>query len=139
MTYIIHPPTPDSKRNKLCNTNALKINTWKWWEVIKFWKRYIDDVFGIWKGTERQFQVFVKELNKEAKKYGIQFADAQIGRKVHYLDIKLYLDDHNTIQYCLYRKETDARQFLNTASFHPPDVFKSVPFFQMLRVISRNS
>ena len=59
---------------------------------------------------------------------GIQFSDAQIGESVYYIDITIYLDD-----------ETDARKFLNTQSFHPQDVFRSVPFSQMLRVISRNS
>ena len=36
-------------------------------------------------------------------------------------------------------KETDARQFLHTDSFHPECVFTSVPFSQMLRIINRNS
>ena len=51
----------------------------------------------------------------------------------------IYLDDNNEIHYSIYRKKTDSRQFLNTESFHPVDVFKSVSFSQMLRVISRNS
>ena len=72
-------------------------------------------------------------------KYGIQFADAQIGKSVHYLDVELYLDDDGQIQYKLYRKETDARQYLNTGSYHPDNVFDSVPFSQMLRVIEQNS
>ena len=28
------------------------------------WKRYIDDVFGVWSGSERQFHIFVKTLNQ---------------------------------------------------------------------------
>ena len=36
-------------------------------------------------------------------------------------------------------KETDARLFLQTESFHPKHVFKSVVFSQMIRVIQRNS
>ena len=52
--------------------------------------------------------------------------------------ILLYLKD-GQIQYSLYRKKTDARQYLNTLSFHPPQVFDSVAFSQMLRVINRNS
>ena len=36
-------------------------------------------------------------------------------------------------------KETDARLFLQTESFHPKHVFKSVAFSQMIRVIQRNS
>ena len=118
---------------------ALQIHGWNWWKFITFWKRFIDDIFGRWKGTSRQFNLFVNELNNKAKEYGIQFSDIQIGKSVHFLDITIYLDDNGSIQYCLYKKKTDARQFLNTQSFHPQDVFRSVPFSQMLRVISRNS
>ena len=117
----------------------LGIKEWKWWARIPLWKRFIDDVLGKWVGTVRQFHMFVAALNEKAKPFGIQFADAQIGQKVHYLDVTIYIDEQREIQYCLYRKETDSRQFLNTNSFHPPDVFKSVPFSQMLRIIGRNS
>ena len=70
---------------------------------------------------------------------GIQFADAQIGTRVNFLDVSLYLDSEGQIQCFLFRKKTDARQYLNTASLHPPQVFESVAFSQMLRVIKRNS
>ena len=70
---------------------------------------------------------------------GIRFSDAQIGRFVKYLDVLLYIDDDGQIQYRLFRKETDARNYLHTSSFHPSHVFESVAFSQMVRVISRNS
>ena len=40
---------------------------------LKFWKRFIDDGFGIWKGTKRTFISFIAKLNKETNKYGINF------------------------------------------------------------------
>ena len=40
---------------------------WKW---IAFWKRFIDDILGIWTGTLRQF-----DLNALTAPYGIQFGD----------------------------------------------------------------
>ena len=111
------------------------------WQLICIWKRYIDDVFGVWTGTERQFHIFVKTLNKFAKRFGIQFGDCQFGKMVKYLDMKIfiYLNDDNVIEYSLYKKDTDARLFLQTDSFHPKHVFKSVVFSQMMRVIQRNS
>ena len=53
--------------------------------MIAFWKRYIDDILGIWTGTERQFDLFVTKLNKAAKPFGIQFGDCQFGKSVNYL------------------------------------------------------
>ena len=81
----------------------------------------------------------MSELNALAKPFGIQFAGEQIGNSVNYLDVNLYLDSCGQIQYKLYKKETDARNFLSPSSFHPNNVFDSVVFSQMLRVIDRNS
>ena len=109
------------------------------WKPIRFWRRFIDDILGKWYGTTRQFKLFVTKLNELAKPYGIQFGDQQIGKEVTFLDVKLYLDNDNTIQYRLHKKETDARLFLQPTSYHPEHVFSSVVFSQMIRVISRNS
>ena len=114
-------------------------NKMKNWSLINLWKRFIDDVFGVWSGTVRQFDVFVELLNKLAEPFGIKFADHQIGKSVHFLDLTLSLDTENQIQYRLYRKETDARNYLRTDSFHPQHVFNSVAFSQMIRIIERNS
>ena len=34
-------------------------------QAIRFWKRFIDDIVGIWRGTRRSFDNFVKQLNAE--------------------------------------------------------------------------
>lgn len=109
------------------------------WALILFWKRFIDDIIGLWVGSKRQFECFVTKLNHLAKPFGIQFGDSQFGRSVNYLDVTLSLDDSNNIEYRLFKKETDARLFLKTDSYHPAHVFKSVVFSQMIRVIQRNS
>ena len=108
---------------------------------IPFWKRFIDDCLGIWRGTERQFMNFVKKLNVEAKKFGIHFpvSEIQFGKSVNFLDVSLYLDEGNNIQYKGYTKPTDAKRFLKPQSFHPHHVFSSVPTSQMIRVFNRNS
>ena len=117
----------------------LKLREWSLWGLVRLWKRFIDEILGRWRGTERQFNNFVKELNRLAAPFGIQFADVQIDTTVNYLDVQLYLDEEGQIQYSLYRKKTDARQYLNTTSFHPPLEFDSVAYSQLLRVIKRNS
>ena len=114
-------------------------NKMKNWSLIKLWKRFIDDIFGVWTGTVRQFNMFVELLIKLAEPFGIRFADQQIGKSVNFLDLTLYLDPDNQIQHKLYRKETDARNYLRTDSFHPQHVFNSVAFSQMICVIERNS
>ena len=110
-----------------------------WDRLIALFLRYIDDCFLIWKGTARQFDHFVQKLNQLAAGFGIRFGSWELGKEVNFLDITLYLDSQNKIQYKLFTKPTDARNYLRTDSFHPKHVFNSVAFSQMLRVANSNS
>ena len=51
----------------------------------------------------------------------------------------MYIDDNNQIQWRSYTKPTDAKRYLRPQSFHPKNVFTSVPTSQMIRTIERNS
>ena len=53
-------------------------------EALRFFKRFIDDCIGVWRGTKRSFDSFVNQLNKEAAKYGIKFPikEIQFGKSV---------------------------------------------------------
>ena len=109
--------------------------------LVTFWKRYIDDCLGLWVGNKEGFDEFVTQLNEETAKFGISFPieEIQFGKSVNFLDLNIYLDEENKINYRLFIKPTDARRFLNPSSFHPKHVFNSIPFSQMLRIIKRNS
>ena len=108
---------------------------------LRFWKRFIDDGVGIWRGTRRGFEAFIRRLNKETNKYGINFPieEIQFGKSVNFLDVTLYIDEQNQIQFRSYSKPTDAKRYLRPQSFHPKNVFESVPLSQMMRTIERNS
>ena len=116
----------------------------RFWELILLWRRFIDDILGIWIGTTRQFTLFMIDLNTRAATFVINFDKYQIGQSVEFLDTRCYLQfdeetNSMTIQYRLFKKPTDARRYLRTDSYHPPHTFKSVPKSQMLRVIKVNS
>ena len=110
----------------------------KFWELIEEFVRFIDDVMGEWRGTEREFTLFLKELNKTTSTYGITFADYQIGKEVNFLDLTIYICE-NKIEHKLYVKPTDARRYLKPSSFHPSSVFRSVAYSQMKRMSNTNS
>ena len=76
-----------------------------------------------------------------SNKFGINFPvdEAKFGRSIDYLDVTIYLDDVNKIQYKSYSKPTDAKRYLNPQSFHPRHVFRSVPMSQMIRAFDQNS
>ena len=110
-------------------------------QAIRYWGRFIDDGIGIWRGTKRSFDNFMKQLNSETSKYGIYFPpnETQFGKSVHHLDLWVYLDDENTIHYRGYTKPTDAKRYLNPRSFHPRSIFNAIPYSQMLRTMRNNS
>ena len=112
-----------------------EFNKNEWSNTIALLKRFIDDLFGGWKGTRRQFDRFVNALNSFGKKYGIQFdsKDVQYGDSVNFLDVTVYKKKQNQICTRLYSKPTDAHRYLHRKSYHPQHTFKSVPFSQMRR------
>ena len=44
------------------------------WSLIDLWKRFINDVYGVWMGSTRQFNLFADLLNKLPEPFGIRFA-----------------------------------------------------------------
>ena len=110
-------------------------------DAVRFWKRFIDDCIGIWRGTQRSFINFVNQLNTETMKFGIKFpiSEIQFGKSIHIMDLFVYLENDNRIQYKGYIKPTDSKRYLNPNSFHPRSVFHSIPYSQMLRTLRNNS
>ena len=68
-------------------------------QAVRFWKRFIDDCLGIWRGTKRSFINFVTKLNTELMRYGINFplSEIQFGRSVHVLDLCVFLNEIKVI------------------------------------------
>ena len=77
----------------------LRIKEWAAWSRIRFWRRFFDDILGLWRVTVRQFEKFINELNKLSSMFGTRFGDHQIGTSVNYLDVTLTIDE-GFEQYC---------------------------------------
>ena len=72
-------------------------------------------------------------------KFGIRFPLKEVQFGVNSLDLTVYLEEDNTIQYRGYTKPTDSKRYLNPKSFHPRFVFDSILFSQLLRTVRNNS
>lgn len=97
--------------------------------------RYLDDIWGIWTGTLKEFDKFLDTLNShdssiklksEINKDSIQFLDTTIFKgpqytHTHRLDIKVFF------------KTTDTHALLHRHSFHPTHTFKGIVKAQLLR------
>ena len=104
-------------------------------------KRYIDDGVGFHTMTKRSFVNWRKMVSKRVMKFGklkIKDEDWNVPETktgpVNFLDIKFWLDTDKSLQTDLYRKPTDARQFLHFSSCHPNHTFSGVVYSQGLRL-----
>ncbi|XP_069466482.1 uncharacterized protein [Ambystoma mexicanum] len=102
-----------------------------WSFKILTWKRYIDDIFGIWCGTRDELDLFLEHLNSvnNTIKFTMEVGDPSL----HFLDVSLQIKEGH-IDTTVYHKPTDVNNLLHFSSFHPKPMLKSLPFSQMLRL-----
>jgi hypothetical protein len=92
--------------------------------------RLIDDIFGLYNGTEDELQAWVNFLNNShpSIKFTVEISTTQLP----FLDTLVYLDN-NIVKTKLYKKPTDNKQYLLFNSEHPFHVKKSIPYAQAIR------
>ena len=114
---------------------------------LKLLKRFLDDLFLLWRGTSKELHSFIEEINKIHP--CIQFSMNHTERKgeieedkcsckplseVPFLDTLCSIKG-NKIEVDLYRKETDKNQYLLLNSCHPRSVTLNIPFSLSLRIV----
>jgi len=94
--------------------------------------RYIDDIFGVFQGTEEDLQGYHKGLNTlhPDLKFTLEF-NAQ---KLPFLDTLVYVDKEGFLQTTVYHKPSNTHQYLHFQSSHHPNLKKSLPFSQGIRI-----
>ncbi len=94
------------------------------------WKRFIDDIFCIFQGTEQELLEFIEFLNsKSPPKFTYEYSR----HSVNFLDTTIYVENRK-IQTTLFVKETDSHSYLAFDSCHPKHNITSIPYSQLLRV-----
>ncbi|CAN7976819.1 unnamed protein product, partial [Ixodes persulcatus] len=95
-----------------------------------FYRRYIDDIFMIWTGTEDELNTFISEYNSVHS--SIRFTHNVSQQAISFLDVTVEIQD-NKLSTKLYRKPTDRQQYLNYDSCHPRHCKNSLPYSQAHR------
>ena len=103
-----------------------------------FFRRYIDDMFGIFHSDldPTTLDVFLNSLHPTVK-----FTLSTPSHSVPFLDLTIHIFD-SKIHTDLYCKPTDSHKFLSPLSNHPPHVFFSIVYgaaLRLLRICSRES
>ena len=94
-------------------------------DQIQFYRRYIDDVFGIWlrqPGDEATWNAF-KELTNASE---LEWDFTERARSVDFLDLTIRIGNDGLIQTSLYEKPLNLHAYLPPHSAHPSTA--SIPY-----------
>lgn len=96
-----------------------------------FFRRYIDDLFFIWVGTEESLKNFMNFLNYNPNNIKLDYHYSK--EQVNYLDVTVLIDSGNIITK-VYFKASDQNSYLSVHSGHHPTWLQIIPKGQFTRV-----
>ena len=91
-------------------------------ESIHTWKRFIEDIFIIWTGSNEEFKEFMSKINQIHPT--IKFTHEISDTKLAFLDITLYKGERfkstNILDLKTHIKGTNKQLYVHSTSYHPP-------------------
>ena len=98
---------------------------------LDFWKRFIDDIFFIFLGSNSQLKSLMTFMNTISPTIKYTFTYSK--QTVTFLDVKIYLSKNRKLKTKLYRKPTDCMTLLHFHSHHPLSCKEGIIYSQALR------
>ncbi|KAJ1151578.1 hypothetical protein NDU88_004358 [Pleurodeles waltl] len=98
---------------------------------IRLWRRYIDDILVVWKGSNELALDFTKWVN--TLDTNLRFSSSISDQEVSFLDLRITLRD-GYLHSSVYHKPTDRNSLLLYNSHHPKSLRDNLPFGQFLRI-----
>ena len=114
---------------------------------LSIFKRFLDDIFSIFKGSSKDLHKLFDDMNKIHK--SIKFTmnhtsptnesdedscDCPKQSSIPFLDVSCSIQN-GKIETDLHRKETDRNMYLLPSSCHPPAFSKNIPYSLCLRIV----
>ena len=97
--------------------------------------RYLDDIFGLWDKSEREFHYFLNILNSHHPR--IKLKHTLHLQQVPFLDTVVFFSEakegYKTLATKVYFKDTDRHSLLFNSSYHPRHTFSSIIKSQLIR------
>ena len=100
---------------------------------VKIWKRFIDDIFGLFLGSQRLFDKFYKKIVLQFRKYELEITSETSKESIVILDIDVF-KANNQLHTKEHRKETASNSYLRMGSAHADYTFKGIVKSQMYRL-----
>ena len=98
----------------------------------KVWYRFVDDIWGIWKGSKEEFMRFVEVCNGHEERIKVTFEICE--KEAVFLDVKVSRNEEGGIKTELYVKPTDRTRYLHKESDHPKHVKEGIAKGQFRRL-----
>jgi hypothetical protein len=108
----------------------------KWSNSLFFLRRFIDDKFGIWSGSEEEFKLFLQDLNSYSQ---LEWTSDGLSSSVDFLDLTITIDNNRKIVTKTFQKPTNLHLYIPPTSAHPPGVLKSIIFGNLRRYWQQNT
>jgi len=91
-----------------------------------FYKRFRDDVFGIWSHGEDELQKFLDHANEIDPNIRVDLRSNS--NQTEFLDTLVKVDSHGFVTTDLYKKPTDKHMYVNCKSNQPNSVKHAIPY-----------
>ena len=95
------------------------------------WRRFIDDIFAIYRGSEDELKETLEQLNTMHDT--IKFTYNYSSTSIDFLDTTVYVTTAGKLMTKLFRKPTDVNTYLHYSSYHPKAQRDSIPYGIALR------
>jgi hypothetical protein len=102
--------------------------------VFKYFKRFVDDIFGIWIGTSAEWENFKLALPFK----NLHWKTMDLALKADFLDLTLEIKNGHIVTKT-YEKPTNLFLYIPPTSAHSPGVLKSIIFGNVHRYWYQNS
>ena len=105
------------------------------------WKRYIDDIICIWRGTRNELETFLARLNTAHRT--LRFMWSISNERIEFLDLNIFkgrrFNTNRHLDISTHFKKTNIFQYLHFSSSHPRSVFKGLVKGEAIRFLRSNT
>ena len=98
----------------------------------RFWKRFVDDIIGVWKGSKEEFLKFIEICNSNEERIKVTYEICE--KEAIFLDVKVTRREDGDLKTELYVKPTDRTRYLHKDSDHPRHVKEGIAKGQARRL-----
>ena len=102
-------------------------------------RRFIDDVFFLWRHGEAELLKFIHHLNSSHRTIKFEVVPGEsynfTTKSINYLDLKVWVDEDGFVQTTLYEKPCRVVSYLLPSSSHPGFICRNTPYSLAYRLV----